>query len=107
MEVSLNFKYQSEVPTKRGKYILYNQCDGFHFAQAMFDESGKFSCFYTLFPETQVFSNHFYQAWALLIDTKFLYEIFGDHPTSDRSAYQVTLERLGQQAIDAKMRGEK
>ncbi len=97
----LDFKPQAETPTTSGDYILYNQCDGYHIAEAMFErhDGGKFMGFFSFMgheyePDT-------YQAWALLPDTAKLYELFADKPRDGLSANDVALDRIKRQAAGA------
>lgn len=74
MKFDLDFRPASETPTERGDYLLYNQCDGYHIAEAWFDD-GEFVGFY--FHAQGFASPNFYRAWALLPDTaKTLYDVF-------------------------------
>lgn len=106
MEYPLVFKHQSEAPTIRGKYLLFNLCDGYHFADAFFDENGKFVSFYSVDFAGPIFDADFYVAWALLPSIFTLYGIFADKPTQDQSANEVTEERLAKQSLDASKKVE-
>jgi hypothetical protein len=74
LNFDLEFHQASEEPTEPGDYLLYNQCDGYHVAEAWFPE-GEFCGFY-FWPHDHV-SPNFYCAWAKLPDTvKTLYDVF-------------------------------
>jgi len=74
MKFELDFRPVSETPTERGSYLLYNQCDGYHIAEAWFID-GEFITF-AWFADGPV-DKDFYCAWALLPDgTKTLYDAF-------------------------------
>ena len=75
MKFDLDFRPVSEEPTEPGDYLLYNQCDGYHIAEAHFDDD-EFDAFYS-FACTCRYGTDFYRAWAKLPDTiKTLYELF-------------------------------
>lgn len=79
MNFELNFRPGQEVPDTEGDYLLYNQCDGYHIAEAWFVD-GAFCGFY-FWPNEHV-SPRFYCAWAKLPDTtKELYEAFAEKRT--------------------------
>lgn len=70
----LNFFISSERPTEPGDYLIYNQCDGYHVAEAWFDE-GEFQGFY--FHAQGFASPDFYCAWAKLPDSvRTMYDLF-------------------------------
>jgi len=74
MNFDLKFHPSSEKPTERGDYLLYNQCDGYHIAEARFYDGEFFS--FAWFADGLI-DKDFYCAWALLPDgTKTLYDAF-------------------------------
>jgi hypothetical protein len=91
----LGFHAQGQSPTEEGDYVLYNQCDGFHCAEARLDPDGSFAGFFTFMGTP--YQDDEYQAWARLPDTDALYERFSDKPTTTMSAHQVMRERLRRQ----------
>lgn len=98
MKFDLVFHHQSIQPTERGDYLLYNQCDGFHRAEAGFSDDGSFEYFYEWIPTgISTFEAEHYQAWAKLPDSLDLYDAFADKPTDTLSAYDVTMARLAKQ----------
>lgn len=62
----LEFHPAGERPTEEGDYVLFNSCDGYHIAEAFFDE-GEFVCFHFFFAEEV--PEDAYCAWAKLPDT--------------------------------------
>lgn len=58
----LQFFPADQSPTEEGDYILYNQCDGYHFATAYFCDG--FDCFMTW--NGGVYEPDWYCAWAKL-----------------------------------------
>jgi hypothetical protein len=77
MKFNLDFHPASDEPTDPGDYLLFNQCDGYHIAEAWFEENGEFISF-AWFAGGLV-SKSFYRAWALLPDTvKTLYDVFAE-----------------------------
>jgi hypothetical protein len=81
MKFDLDFRPASETPTQPGDYLLYNQCDGYHIAEAWF-EDGEFQSF-CIWP-AHIVSSDFYCAWALLPDTiKTLYDLFAKKPETE------------------------
>lgn len=78
MKFDLDFHPASEEPTQPGDYLLYNQCDGYHIAEAWFDD-GCFTCFHHW--SHGVVPKNFYRAWALLPDSvKTMYDLFAKKP---------------------------
>jgi hypothetical protein len=92
----LHFLPQATAPQTPGKFLLWNQCDGYHHAEARFFEDGSFRGFFTFMGDE--FPADTYQAWARLPDTACLYEQFGDKPRDGMSAHEVTLDRIKRQA---------
>lgn len=75
MKFELDFRPASEMPKQPGDYLLYNQCDGYHIAEAHFDD-GEFDAFYS-FACAHRYSKDFYCAWALLPDSvKTMHDAF-------------------------------
>lgn len=91
--MKLDFKHQSVMPTELGDYVLFNQCDGYHIAEAMFEDDE----FLEFRMHCRSVSADFYQAWAKMPDTNDLYDQFADKPVDGLSAQQVTLNRLAKQ----------
>lgn len=67
----------SEEPTQEGDYLLYNECDGYHVAECLFEEDGTPNGF-TFFADGGSYpvTRDFYEAWARLPNTKLLYGYF-------------------------------
>lgn len=61
-------------PWQEGDYILYNRCDGFHIVESSIDEDGEVCGFHFFGGEPA--DTDFYQAWALLPATAWLYRKF-------------------------------
>lgn len=95
MKFDLVFHHQSIAPTEAGEYLLYNQCDGYHWAEAYFFNDGSFNAFFTFMHEE--FSPDTYQAWAKLPSARVLYEKFADKPVGNLSAHDVAMARLARQ----------
>lgn len=75
-----------------GDYLLYNQCDGYHLAEARWHDNGEFNRFCTFMGET--FEEDFYCAWALLPQTStVLFSVFARRQ-SQSSAPTETIERV-------------
>lgn len=77
----LTFHPNTTSPTDEGWYLLYNQCDGYHLAEATFDDTGEFDCFWNSWEGKNSSGMHYgtemYCAWAKLPDTlKDLYDTF-------------------------------
>lgn len=71
MNFHLEFRSVGNVPTRalNGRsFLLYNQCDGYHIAEAMFAGDGKFQHFH-FFARGEAIEDDFYVAWAVLPDT--------------------------------------
>jgi hypothetical protein len=66
------------LPGSPGDYILFNQCDGYHIAEARFD-SREFLGFFTFMGSE--FEAGTYHAWAKLPDSLGLRAIFGKDVT--------------------------
>jgi hypothetical protein len=97
MNFNLIFMPQVQLPHEEGDYVLYNQCDGFHIAEAWFDD-GEFLGFRFWAADGYVPDDAF-QAWAKLPDPiKQLYDAFADKPIGDLSAHDVAMKRLTLQA---------
>lgn len=76
----LDFRPTGEIPQQPGEYILVNPCDGYHVADAVFDDDG--------FENFLVFGRdvgtNFYIAWAKLPDAlERLHPIFVDWQKPD------------------------
>jgi Lar family restriction alleviation protein len=70
----LRFHSSAEYPTEEGDYLLYNQCDGYHFATAYILD-GKFDCFMDW--NSGVYEPDWYCAWAKLPESHTdLFDLF-------------------------------
>lgn len=71
MTFRTKFRPQRQMPTAKGEYLLYNQCDGFHLATARFNDDRSFAGFFTFMGHR--YDEETYQAWALLPSSGSLY----------------------------------
>ena len=74
MKFHLKFYKSTITPTCVGEYLLYNRCDGFHIAEAKFDDEKNFMGFFRL-PNLE-FDHDTYHAWAVLPESTRLFEKF-------------------------------
>ncbi len=66
MKYELQFFSKDIDPPSPGEYLILNPCDGFHLADAMFDED-EFEGFYDF--ANGRFDEDFYVAWAKIPDS--------------------------------------
>lgn len=75
---ALQFHPAETDPTEEGDYLLYNQCDGYHFASPYFYD-GKFEAFMSW--KGSVYEPDWYCAWALLPTSHTtLFDLFAKKP---------------------------
>lgn len=70
----IEFRPAAETPAERGEYLLYNRCDGYHLADAVFIDGAfvgfmRWGALETLSPDV-------YRAWAKLPESVALRDTF-------------------------------
>ncbi|MEN6540874.1 MAG: hypothetical protein ABFC67_14800 [Mizugakiibacter sp.] len=78
LKCGLLFLPTSSRPTVEGDYLLYNQCDGYHIAEARKDDDGEIEFYF--FGSGMPVSRESYCAWAMLPDTQDMFPLFARKP---------------------------